>query len=187
MTQDNDEGFALPDSDTDSGEDNFLESLLAESLDTIHKRAEVKDLRKRKAAGNLRTGKELEEANTKIREWEMAREWKAAANVAMFNVQQCSCGSTHSVFSGWFQRQAHRSSKINRWIRPDAEPLASLPKERQDLHLPNTTICASCAASQGYGTEKIGPAFEAPSLANAPWFTDTITTAMTEGAPDGTT
>ena len=158
-TDSTDDDFSLPDSDSDSGLDSGfddLESLLQESLSTIKDRAFVKEGRKKLAQGKYNTA-EKAAIDAKIKEWEMAREWKPAANVAMFNTQSCRCGSRHAVFSGWFQRQHHRKSSIDRWVRPEAEPLSSLPNERQDLELAQTTICATCAPAQGFYLPIEGP------------------------------
>jgi hypothetical protein len=143
------EDLPFPDSDKDSGGVDLLESLLQESLSTIKDRAFVKEGRKKLAQGKYNTA-EKAEIDAKIKEWELAREWKPAANVAMFNTQSCRCGSRHAIFSGWFQRQHHRKSNIDRWVRPEADPIPSLPNERQDLELSPTTICASCAPAQGF-------------------------------------
>lgn len=129
-----------------------LESLLTTSMEFVAQRDEVKALRTKKRQGRIPAGNDLKAANATIAKWENEREWKPQATVAIFNIAACACGSTHSLFSGFFQRQRHVSSRVDRWVK--AEYISpSLTKERLDMEQPATPVCSDCALKQGYVQE----------------------------------
>src|SRR5438067_1082747 len=85
-----------------------------------------------------------------IREHEMKVQWDAVAAVAMYNRQWCNtCGLVHSQFTGFYSRQKHRTSKIDRWVKSSMEQLTKLPKEvkyeDEDIEL-----CEDCAGLHGF-------------------------------------
>jgi len=129
-----------------------LDDLLAESLEEATASAAVKSGRKRLQDSRI-SKREKDEIEAKIREWELAREWKPAAAVHIFNTQTCThCYSENSTYSGLFQRQIHRSSKIMRWVL-DVNGSGSndgLPKEHKSSST-EVTVCVECCAQQGFG------------------------------------
>ena len=134
--------------DLDLGFDD-LDALLEESMTAAKAKETHKANRKRLQVSNL-SKDEKDALESQVKLYELQKEWKAEANVAMFNVQACRCGSKHAVFSGWFQRQRSRQSKVDRWVRPEAGPSPALANERLDIDLPDTSICQTCAPAQGY-------------------------------------
>lgn len=129
-----------------------LDDLLAESIEEATASAAVKSGRKR-LQDNRINKREREEIEAKIREWELAREWKPAASVRIFNTQTCThCYSENSTYAGLFQRQIHRSSKIMRWVL-DVNGSGSndgLPKEHKSSTT-EVTVCIDCCTQQGFG------------------------------------
>lgn len=129
-----------------SGEDELsLDSLLADSMKNVAQDKKLKESRQRLAKGGL-SDSERSEIEAKVAEWELARLWNPAASVACFDVQVCQCGSKHEHFIGYFQRQLHKTSKIDRWVRVDraAVMASTLPREIKRTEYP-TEICADCA------------------------------------------
>jgi hypothetical protein len=126
-----------------------LDDLLTESLDAINESAAVKAGRK-KLRDTRTTSKERAEIEARIKEWELAREWKPAATVAMFHQQLCvHCFSNNRTFDGLFQRQVHRHSKINRWVRQAEVFDSGLDKEHK-LHTSSVEVCEGCLEEQGF-------------------------------------
>ncbi len=130
-----------------------LDSLLEESM------AARKDAVSVKAARSLLSGpakvepearKAMEES---IRAWEAKREWDTKAGVAAYTRQFCeTCDCYHTTFSGFFHRQAHRNSKVSRWVRCEKEQMLALPKEvkYEDEICP---MCEDCAKAAGFPVE----------------------------------
>ena len=127
-----------------------LDDLLAEAVELKSAAANAKAARKSLSAG-LCSSAERAETEAKIREWESRTEWKAAAAVAMFNAQRCSCGGTHTVFAGIFQRQEHKTSKVNRWIREETPAHLKLPYEHK-VNWESVGICITCVGAAGFPT-----------------------------------
>lgn len=132
-------------------EEFSLDGLLAESLRAVEQEKGAKEARKRLARGNLE-GKEREEIEATVRKWELARVWTARASVIMFEVQHCACGCSHRHFSGYFQRQTHNTSSIERWQKLDSAQVAAspLPKEVKE-NVTEVLVCHSCCNQQGWG------------------------------------
>ena len=156
---------ALPDSPLDiledlnadlaltSGSDFSLDDLLAESMADKRKADEVKGARVAVAKGGLSQA-DKDALTASIRSWEAKREWHPQASVVMFARQQClGCGQFHTQFLGWFQRQKHRTSQIERWIpsiKPHDDKLARESKY-QDSH---AEVCEDCAEHLGFEVEE---------------------------------
>lgn len=126
-----------------------LEGLLAESMQQKHKADAAKDARQRLAKGGVdkKTRAQLEALVT---EHEMKVMWKVEAGVVMIHRQWCNgCDCCHNQFRGYFQRQKHRHSKIDRWIKTDKQNLDGLVKEvKYEDEIVDT--CEECAALAGF-------------------------------------
>lgn len=129
-----------------------LDSLLAESMAERRTAEEVKAARQVLAKGGLPASERDAIAKT-VRQWEDRREWRPTAAVVMFTRQCCrACGSYSTQFVGWFQRQTHRESHIDRWV-PHIRPVDNgLPREAkyQDSY---SEICENCAEHLGFDVE----------------------------------
>lgn len=126
-----------------------LDALLTESVEIRTAQQNLKAARKAVAVSG-QSAEERAATEQKIREWEAKSEWKAAAIVAMFTEQHCTCcSSVHSVFTGIFQRQEHRINKASRWVREKTPAHLNLPKE-QKITAENTPFCLLCAERNGY-------------------------------------
>jgi hypothetical protein len=138
--------------EADSGFAISLDNLLAESLQEASTANEVKAARQVLAKGGLAAAERDAIAST-VRSWEARREWIPRAAVAMFTRQCCrSCEGFSTQFAGWFQRQQHRESQIDRWI-PHIRPVdGNLPREAkyQDSF---AEICENCAEHLGFDVE----------------------------------
>lgn len=133
-----------------------LDDLLADAMSAVSNAAKLKTEAASVRAARKTLASSASQLNTTDRDllkaivasWEITREWTATANTAMFDVQQCNCGSHHSHFTGFFQQQEHRHSKISRWIQ--APSSSDLPKNRKE-NCTDVGICGDCAATQGWG------------------------------------
>jgi hypothetical protein len=133
--------------------DTSLDDLLAESMAEKRKADDVKAARF--SVANCKMPQAERDALTaSIRSWEAKREWLPQAAVVMFTRQQClGCGQFHTQFLGWFQRQKHRTSQIDRWIpsiKPHDDKLLRESKY-QDSH---AEMCQDCAEHLGFDVEE---------------------------------
>lgn len=133
-----------PDAQDDEGFDE-LEALLGEAMADRKTTEAVKQLRaKAKGGFGLST-----EDQTRIRNWELAKEWLPVANTALFKRYACVCGFHTTVFEGLMLEQRHRhSSHANRWTAQEVA-LASLPNKTA-IRTAQIPMCQRCAASKGY-------------------------------------
>lgn len=130
-----------------------LDNLLAESMQEAAAAAEVKAARQVLAKGGLAAA-EAEAIAAQVRSWEARREWKPAAAVVMFTRQRCRCCDNYSTqFAGWFQRQVHRDTKADRWIKHIPPMDDALPRESkyQDSW---ADLCEACAEHIGFEIEE---------------------------------
>jgi hypothetical protein len=132
--------------------DSILDDLLADSMQQVAGKIKLKVDRKRLLDTRV-MGTERQEIEESIKRWELAREWVAVANVAMFNTQYWShCASIHNTFSGLFQRQLHRTSKVNRWQAVVAQEIGL---KYETMHTEaEVAICAECVGEQGFAPEQ---------------------------------
>lgn len=117
---------------------DFFNDLLQESLEIATEAQRVVRARQRLRMGIVDTAAQDREL---VATWEVKREWTAVANTAMFAVQQCSCGRAHKHFTGTFQRQEHRNTKVTRWVQAMFDP--KLPSELKDT-VEAVEVCAVC-------------------------------------------
>ena len=126
-----------------------LDDLLSESLGSVKETAAAAAARKRLARGGLSQAEREADAQ-RIREWEAKHEWEDVANVALFRVYECGCGSSYKIFEGMYRRQLHRHLKHG--------AQRHLACELADAKLPNETairtseveVCGKCLASKGW-------------------------------------
>lgn len=145
-----------------------LDDLLEESMVTVHAARAVKEGRA-KLKDTRTTRKEREEIEAAIRRWELEREWKPIATVAMFQTQDCeNCGYVQGIFTGLFQKEVHRYNRTTRWVVPAAVN-SHLPIERKE-NLSAVPMCMACVEDLGYFEEdedEIAEEIEASLLPHA--------------------
>lgn len=128
-----------------------LDALLAESILERQEGKEVRKIRRKLADDKIAMPKqERDLIEKKVAEWDVKREWQPEAAVAMFTTQICGwCGSRHSLFTGFLQRQTSRVSKVDRWVKVDRNLLEGLPKETKHM-TEHSDMCMSCVESHRY-------------------------------------
>ena len=101
----------LAESQADDSPDDSdpLAELLAESLAATREALEAKQARERAKRGGQSAAEAAEDAE-RIRRWELAHEWKAVANVALFERHTCACGRHQTIFRQLMTRQQHPPS-----------------------------------------------------------------------------
>lgn len=120
-----------------------LDALMSEGLALVTKEKEAKKA-KAKLKDTRITKEERSEIESKVAEWENGREWLAQAEVAVFDVQACSCGSHQTHFRGIFQRQQHiRIPSASRFLKVEQHLNVGLPKEKR-MEVENVTVCLRC-------------------------------------------
>ena len=140
----------LAESQADDSPDDSdpLDELLAESLAAAREQLEAKAARERAKRGGQSASEATEDAE-RIRRWELAHEWKAVANVALFERHTCACGRHQTIFRQLMTRQQHRHLRDSqRWQRADAS-LADLPNEVV-VQKWETPMCPACAPQAGF-------------------------------------
>jgi hypothetical protein len=113
--------------------------------------AERADIEKVKAArAKAKGGYGLSpEDQERIRKWELAREWTAVSNTAIFKRYVCACGYHSTVFEGLMLEQKHRTdSHANRWTAQDAS-VANLPNNTA-IRVKHIPMCQRCANGKGF-------------------------------------
>jgi hypothetical protein len=125
-----------------------LDELLAESLDQVREERAVKATRQRVRKSGW-TGVDPADAE-RIRRWELANEWLAVANVALFHRYRCiNCSRQQTVFGQLMLRQEHRHLRnTQRWQRTDTNR-ADLPSEVV-VQKWVTPMCTECAYLAGF-------------------------------------
>lgn len=128
-----------------------LDALLAESMQEKQSRERIVKQKKLLASPPPSMPKaELKAIEAKVQEWETKREWTPEAAVAMFESQRCNfCNSLSTLFKGMVQRQSHRQSRIDRWVRVEPGLNNNLPKESKILE-ESVGMCSHCAVVHGF-------------------------------------
>lgn len=128
-----------------------LDQLLAESVAAKKAADETKANRKLLSSKNAKlTAAQRQAMQDQVRANELRTEWTAQASVAIYSIQQCShCGTKHGHFSGLFQRQVHRTSKIDRWVQSNPVQNQGLHKESKE-NISYTEMCACCGPEFGF-------------------------------------
>jgi len=132
----------------ESTEPDPLDALLEESMETVREAKEAKAARERAKRGG-QTAAEQAEDTERIRRWELANEWKAVANVAVFDRAICSCGARSSVFSQLMVRQQHRHLRDSQRWQASTKNLVDLPSETV-FRERAVRMCAACAPVHGF-------------------------------------
>ena len=131
-----------------------LDDLMSESIVERKSREDVKAARALLAGSTKLSLEERNAIQQSVRSFELKREWIPQASVVMFARQQCqSCGDFHKTFLGFFQRQTHKHTKIDRWIastRP-TDTFLSRESKYQDSHC---ELCENCAEVMGFDVEE---------------------------------
>lgn len=126
-----------------------LEDLLADSMKLKRDGEGAKLARALLAKGGLEVEARMR-MQADVRAYELKVEWRSLSAVAIFRRQWCdACGLCHIQFVGYFQRQKHRNSKIDRWVKSTAQGMEGLPKETK-YEEEAVEICEECAALAGY-------------------------------------
>lgn len=132
-----------------------LDDFLLESMQSKAKAKQISDSRKALAKGGVGPA-ERAELESLLHDWDMKREWIAAANVAVFDIQECShCRSEASHFGGIYQRQSHRHSKIDRWVQSNPVQNQGLPKEIK-CDVSYVQMCGNCVGELGWPVDVEG-------------------------------
>lgn len=142
-----------PTAPASASSDSMLDDLLAESLAERKSHEEVKAGRAMLARGGLGAA-DTAAINNAVRDWESKREWHPKAAVVMFSRQKClGCGQFHTQFLGFYERQRHRSSSLDRWIKHFRPVTDQLPRESkyQDSY---AEMCEDCAEHLGFEVEE---------------------------------
>lgn len=134
-------------------EEFSLEGLLKESLQSKRDAESVKTARALLARGGV-DPESRKNMTDSIRAWEVKREWTAVASVAMFHRQFCGeCDLYHVTFAGYYQRQEHRTTKIQRWVQATKD-LRSVPLPKECKYEDSICeLCEECAGKAGYPIE----------------------------------
>jgi hypothetical protein len=138
---------------SDSTADVFsdLDNLLSDALQLQGGKAKARAYRQRLANG-FYTLAEKAEMEAYVRQWDVQREWRPQADAVMFDTEVCThCGRSHSHFVGYFERQRHRETAIDRWLS-STNPVgrgSRLPKERK-VEIRQVPVCIECCAEGGY-------------------------------------
>jgi len=125
-----------------------LDDLLAESLAATREAQQAKEARERIKRGGQSAAQQAEDAE-RIKRWELQNEWKAVANVALFERYRCACGRQQTIFRQLMTRQQHRHLRDSqRWQQADAA-LTDLPNEVV-VQKWETPMCPACSPQVGF-------------------------------------
>lgn len=130
-----------------------LDDLLGVALTQAAVTKADKDLSKARAqlaAGN--SGRLTPEDLARIRAWELAHDWTAVANVAVFIQHQCRCGTYNNTFEGLFIKEQHRRFPDSVQHRRVTGALARLPNETA-IQVRAVDLCGDCAPAAGWNVD----------------------------------
>lgn len=125
-----------------------LDALLEESMGAVREAKEAKAARERAKRGGQTAAEQAEDAE-RIRRWELANEWKAVANVAVFDRYICACGSSQLSFSQLMVRQQHRHLRDSQRWQASTKNSAGLPSETV-IRERAVLMCGGCAPVHGF-------------------------------------
>lgn len=134
---------SAPDSEFD------LDTLLQESMRERKQALQHKEDRNALRNGLL-SSTERAESEARIREWENKNEWTSKAQVILYNVWRCQCGSkSMAVFHCFAIRQQHKINRFSERFLPvkGADLPAQLPKESKEISH-TTEFCQECAPNR---------------------------------------
>lgn len=79
--------------------------------------------------------------------------YKSIATVALFAKQECDgCGSVHSMFLQYMERQIEYERPQNKRLKRVTKPAPGLPRETL-IQKTTTHICADCCTDHGFSIE----------------------------------
>jgi hypothetical protein len=162
----NDTGFRRRASDTEPDIEplDALDALLAESVEQAEAAARYK--RDREAAKRNFVGmskEEIEFCNTRMRAFELAREWDADDCIAIFKGYVCGkCDKSRVVFSRLMEHHQHRRvATTHRWVMVKESKLA--PRTvYEEVDVP---MCMDCVEEYGMAH---------PLADETPWLEDVL-------------
>ena len=149
------EDEALLENEALGSEQEFsLEGLLSEAMQDVNEAKRMKEARQKMLRGGMSPAQKLQLEQDLIK-YELIKMWDVQAYSALFHTQLCQCcGSRNRHFLGYFQRQQHRSSMIDRWVIAGIEHLSAhkYPKEVKET-LEVLPTCHTCAVVDGWGKQ----------------------------------
>lgn len=137
--------------EADEAEADPLDALLEESMGAVREAKEAKAARERVKRGGQTAAEQAEDAE-RIRRWELANEWKAVANVAVFGRHVCSCGHVSLSFSQLMVRQQHRHLRDSQRWQASTKNSAGLPSETV-IRERAVLMCGDCAPVHGFNMQ----------------------------------
>lgn len=136
-----------PDADKPDEEEGFdeLEELLQGAMAERNDVEKIKAARAKAKGGFGLSPEDLE----RIKKWELAKEWIAVSNTAIFKRYVCACGYHSTVFEGLMLEQRHRHDKhANRWTAQE-NSVAALPNNTA-IRVKQIPMCQRCAEGKGF-------------------------------------
>lgn len=144
-------------SETDFSFGDLVKEAMAHRADTIR----LKEGRKIIKSGGNAPGVDMVSLLADVKRLETQREWLPRADVAMFQIQHCTaCDNYAPLFTGLFQRQAHRHQRhTDRWVAATPFENKGLKKEVKTTEV-DVPMCHFCYAEAGYPIEGLGISFD---------------------------
>ena len=143
----NDTGFRRR-ADDPQPEPDVLDVLMAESMEAVEAQAQYKRDREAQKRGFVGMSKEeVEFCNTRLRAFEMAREWEADRAIAVFVGYVCErCDTARVIFSRLMEHHNHRFNRTaHRWITvKDTKLTATTVYDQVDV-----PMCGDCLEDLG--------------------------------------
>lgn len=149
---------------TDDDDFADLESLLDESMKDAREKAQYKRDRETARKGYSGLSKEeVEYCNTRMRAFELAREWEVAEAIAVFAQFTCvRCDTARTAFTRLMERHQHRFVKTtSRWVTVKETKLEEIQTVVEDRQVP---MCLDCCEELGF--EKVSQ--------DTPWLNDVL-------------
>lgn len=112
-----------------------------------------KAMAKQRAALSVGKGYLSLEDLARLRAWELAHDWTAEANVALFIQHQCHCGTYNNTFEGLFVKERHRRIPETFQHRRVDSALARLPNETA-IQVRECDMCGDCAEGKGWNVDE---------------------------------
>lgn len=161
----NDTGLVLPvDTDLPEGEVDVLDMLLNESLAQVRAKEQYKKDREAAKRGYVGLSKEeVEFCNSRMRAFELAREWDADRCVAVWTQFVCAqCDTGQTIFTNLLEHWQHRHVRsTQRWVQVTETKVENIESVVKQVTLP---MCLDCASQF---VDKDDPQ-------EMPWFEDVV-------------
>jgi thiol-disulfide isomerase/thioredoxin len=141
-----------------------LESLLQDSMKDKREREQYQKDREMARKGYAGLSKEeVEYCNSRMRAFELAREWDVAEAIVVFQQFYCPhCDKARTIFSRFMERHQHRFVKsTSRWLTVKSTELEEVLTVLEDR---TVAMCLDCMEEFGY--EKVSE--------DTPWLNDVL-------------